>query len=335
MRKWLGVGVVLALVGALILPVTNDAAAGAARRTWTVIAGGGTRDLAIVSNFFHPRTIEVAVGDTVQWEFQGFHTVSFLSGQAPPPLEIQEGNKTYFSPAVFFPAGGKAYDGTGYVNSGVPPLDPSAPPLKYSLTFTKPGTYSYICLIHGPLMSGTVAVKARGTGSPAAVAQRARSAQAATIQAGLQQFANQKVERVGNTVVIRLIGNPQTGISALRFTPAPVTVDLGAIVTWKMADPFEIHTVTFLSGRKAPEFVLLEPQAGGPPKLLVNPAAAAPTGQKNYDGTGYVNSGILFPPGVPGNPPTSFTLSFLKAGRYEYVCLVHLAEGMKGTIIVR
>src|SRR5574341_2536498 len=110
-----------------------------AHRTWTVIAGGGTRDLAIVANAFYPSTVEIATGDTVSWQFQGFHNVAFLSGQKPPPTEVQEGDKTYFNPQVFFPAGGKTYAGTGFLNSGVPPLDPKAPPLKYSLTFTKPG----------------------------------------------------------------------------------------------------------------------------------------------------------------------------------------------------
>lgn len=336
MRKWLGIAVVLALACALIRPIATDAAAGGAGRTWTVLVGGGTKDHAIVSNAFHPRAIEVAPGDTVQWNFQGFHTVSFTGGQAPPPLVIQEGGKGYFNPAAFFPAGGKTYDGTGYANSGVPPLDPAAPRLTYSLTFPKPGTHNYVCLIHGPLQGGTVVVKAGAAArSPAAVAQQAKVVQAASVSAGARRFAGLKVQRTGSAVVIPLIGDQRTGFSALRFTPAPVTVNLGAAVTWKMADPFEIHTVTFLGGGKAPEFVRVLPQTGGPPKLLLNPPAAAPTMRKSYDGTGYLNSGLLFPPGAPGNPPTSFTVSFLKAGRYEYVCLVHMAEGMKGTIIVR
>ncbi len=74
-----------------------------AHRTWTVIAGGGTPDLAVVSNFFHPRTIEVAVGDTVRWRFQGFHTVTFLSGQRTPEVEVREGDKTYINPRAIFP----------------------------------------------------------------------------------------------------------------------------------------------------------------------------------------------------------------------------------------
>ena len=79
------------------------------------------------------------------------------SGEKPPMLEIQEGGKTYINPAVFFPAGGKTYDGTGYANSGVP-QNPNNPTLTYSLTFTKAGSYGYFCIVHGPSMGGEIVV---------------------------------------------------------------------------------------------------------------------------------------------------------------------------------
>lgn len=306
----------------------------AAKRTWTVIAGGGTKDLAVVSDAFHPRTVEIAAGDTVTWPIQGFHNVAFLSGGPLPALEVREGDLTYFNPQVLFPAGSPTYDGTGYRNSGVP-LDPSKP-FSYSLTFTKPGTYRYLCIIHGPGMGGTVIVKDRVTGSPAAVARQGLREQAASIKAGQTALANWKAQQQDNTVIAPMIGDLKSGYSTLRFSPKPLVVNLGATVTWVMRDPFEIHTVTFTSGeQKVPDFVIPVPQPQGPPKFLLNPKAAVPTKTRTYDGTGYVNSGILFPPGIPGNPPTSFTLTFLKTGTYEYWCLVHAAEGMKGVVIVK
>lgn len=330
MRRSLFIMIVPLVAVALALTVVPPASA---HRTWTVIAGGGTRDLAIVANAFYPNTIEVASGDTVVWQFQGFHTVSFLSGEKPLPPEVREGDKTYFNPKVFFPAGGKTYDGTGYVNSGVPPLDPKAPPLKYSLTFTKPGTYQYFCLIH-PGMVGNVTVKDTGVkGSPTAALRAGRRAQAATVRTGQSVFNASKVGKAGATVSISLLGDPNSGWSALRFTPRPVVISQGMTVTWRMADPFEIHTVTFLGGEKVPDFVLVEPQQGGPPKLQINPKAAAPAGTKTYSGTGFANSGILVPPGAPG--PTSYSLTFTKPGTYEYICIVHVAEGMRSTIIVK
>lgn len=48
----------------------------------------------------------------------------------------------------------------------------------------------------------------------------------------------------------------------------------------------------------------------------------------------YVNSGLLFPKGMgPPNGTTSFTVSFDKAGTYNYYCLLH--NWQKGTIVVK
>lgn len=101
-----------------------------------------------------------------------------------------------------------------------------------------------------------------------------------------------------------------------------------------MADPSEIHTVTFTGGTAPPQFVVPEPQAQGPPKLLLPSQVAVATDRKTYDGSGYVNSGILFPPGAPGHLPKRFTLTFTKPGRYAYYCVVHIPQGMVGSVIV-
>jgi plastocyanin len=311
----------------LAAPQTAQAA-----RTWTVVAGGGTRDLTVVLNAFYPRRLHVATGDTVTWQVEGFHNIAFLGGGQAPPLEVQEGGNTYINPQVAFPAGGKTYEGTGYANSGVP-QDPSKP-FAYSLTFTKAGSYSYLCIIHGPSMGGEIVVGDQTSGSPEAVLAGARQEQAAGVKAGQTAFASLKPDWTGYTVNVPLIGSVKDGYSILRFTPRPIVIPRGATVKWTMADPYEIHTVTFTSGAKPPEHIIVEPQQQGPPKLMVNPKSATPAGGKAYDGTGFVNSGILFPPGLPGNLPTSYSLTFTKPGRYEYVCIVHLPF-MTGTVIVK
>lgn len=298
---------------------------------WTVIVGGATPDTSIYANAFFPQAIEIGVGDTVTWIFEGFHNVAFLGGGATPPFAAPEGNKMYFNPVVVLPAGDKSYDGTGYHNSGVPGPDGQ---LSYTLTFTKPGRYSYICAIHSG-MRGMVIVKDKARGTPAAALKRGRAEQAATLAAGRAAFANLHVEHRGTTFVVPLLGNSQQRYSVLRFTREPLVVPKGSTVTWTMRDTFEIHTVTFTSGEKPPPFVVPEPQASGPPKLLLNPRALTPTTTTQYDGTGYVNSGMIFPPGTPAKLPSSFSLTFTTPGRYEYWCLIHADVGQRGTIIVQ
>lgn len=283
MKRVSGAFMLLMLVAVVALPA---APVQAAKRTWTVTVGGGIQSMQVVSNAFSPRAIEVAVGDTVTWVFQPtwpVHTVTFLSGQQPPPLLVPEGDKTYGNPQVFFPAGGTTYDGTGYRNSGLPSEDPFKRST-YSLTFTKAGTYPYLCLLHGPAMSGTVIVGARVSASPEAVAARAQRELAARLKAGQAAFAKWNPERQGNTVVVPLVGNPEEGWSIFRFTREPLVISRGTTVTWTMRDPFEIHTVTFPTGKKGLAFLIPQPQKQGPPKLLLDSRVGVPTKTQAYDG---------------------------------------------------
>ncbi len=331
--KRLALFMLLAMVG---MTVAGFATPASAARTWTVIAGGGNKDFAVVSNAFHPGSVEVAVGDTVRWRFQGFHNVAFTGGQQPPNLEIEEGGNHYINPQVLFPAGGKSYAGHGYRNSGLPPEDPAAfAKFTYTVTFTKAGTFQYQCIVHGPAMSGTVVVKDAAMGSPSATARTGRADQTKTIRAGQAAWAAYRTEREGATVVVPMLGDPRAGWSFLRFSLRPLVISPGTTVKWVMRDPFEIHTVTFPGGSKPEEFILPQPQAQGPPKLLINPKVAAPAGGKTYDGVGLVNSGILYPPGAPDPLPKSFSLTFTKPGQYAYVCIVHIREGMVSTVIVK
>jgi plastocyanin len=49
--------------------------------------------------------------------------------------------------------------GNGFVNTGVMDTEDASPfPASQQITFTKPGTYKFICTVHGPVMSGTLTV---------------------------------------------------------------------------------------------------------------------------------------------------------------------------------
>lgn len=128
-----------------------------------------------------------------------------------------------------------------------------------------------------------------------------------------------------------LVGSENTamGVSIMSFFPQDITVHVGDTITWK-ANSHEIHTVTFLAGNTLPEIIIPAP-AGMASPLQINPLAAFPTptdGQ--YDGTSYLNSGIISTdPGFV----QSFTLSFTQEGVYDYVCVVH-GQLMSGTVTV-
>jgi plastocyanin len=305
-------------------------------RTWTVIVSGATQDSAVVAQAFFPRALTVNVGDTVHWTFNRQwpeHTVTFLSGATSPDVDVQEGGKFYLNPRVAFPAGAGTYNGAGYANSGMPP-DPTKA-FSYTLTFTKPGTYHYLCLLH-PGMEGTVTVRGSVAETPAQASARGQEELATTLRAGQRAYATWAPTVAGKTVTIHLIGDIKAHWSVFRFTKAPLVIARGTTVIWDMRDPQEIHAATFPTGRPgASNFIVPQPQPQGPPKLLENPDVVTRTPAKTYSGSTLVSSGILFPPGVPGNPPTSYRLTFTTPGQFAYVCAVHAAQGMAGTITVK
>jgi plastocyanin len=104
-----------------------------------------------------------------------------------------------------------------------------------------------------------------------------------------------------------------TGVAALKFYPAALTVDAGDTVTWKVAG--NAHTISFLT-------------AGQTPPSPDSDAAAAPAGGSSVDGTVFTSSGIKFP--APGQD--TYSLTFPTAGTYAFHCLIH--PGMDGTLTV-
>ncbi|BBD73200.1 hypothetical protein HS1genome_1589 [Sulfodiicoccus acidiphilus] len=102
---------------------------------------------------FLPSTLTIHVGDTVTWTVNApdeVHTVTFV----PQGMEIPE----FGTPVSLIPAGGPVFNGSGYYNSG-----PLLPGQSYSLTFTVPGVYTYVCLLHDNMgMYGTIVVLPNG-----------------------------------------------------------------------------------------------------------------------------------------------------------------------------
>lgn len=137
-----------------------------------------------IVNEFVPRTVEARVGDKVTWTFVSGHTLSFNVPEYFPVFTVAEDGTRRFNPQAQEPVGWPAppepdeegggheaevegggppppvnvdagtWDGTGFRSTGLSFNDQDT----FSVTFTRPGTYLYACLIH-PKMVGTLVVE--------------------------------------------------------------------------------------------------------------------------------------------------------------------------------
>jgi plastocyanin len=146
-----------------------------------VLAGSGADDPTApgIENF-GPKQVKIPVGGSVTWVVVGPHTISFNAPKEAVNALVKGSDGGYHvNPKATDPAGGPgvpppsgpppdgpppppkvtdagSFDGTGFHSSG---LVLSFPPAleAYKLTFTKAGTFGYVCLIH-PGMTGSVTV---------------------------------------------------------------------------------------------------------------------------------------------------------------------------------
>jgi plastocyanin len=305
---------VLAVVSvtALIIPIAvgSSASAASAPVTWHVRVGAESPDMAVTAMAFLPKDVWVNVGDTVDWTSNSAepHTVSFLA----PGQPLTDFNP--FDPSQTDPQGPSVYDGTAYVNSGIMATQPifvfTNPATAYHLTFTATGDFTYYCLVHGAMMSGTVHVRPAGTAYPYTQLDynRAGNQQAqAALFAGRNAWrqAKQAHATTGHNVQVGIDGE---GFSVMRFVRDHTVVHVGDTVSFSVAGPGAPHTVTF--GQEPPGLAIL-----------------APSGDPTHYAGGDVNSGVLAP-GVP------FNVTFTTVGTFHYICAIHDDMGMVGDVLV-
>jgi len=365
----LGLAVVIAACTTRIetireIEVTREVEVGAAAtplppaeaRLLTVLVGAGTDTVAV--NAFLPSRVTIRAGDTIMWELnhpEEFHTTVFLSDAKAPPVFVPVPGggprELQVNQELAFPTSGptkpaEVYDGTGFYTSGIMynfPAGPPGVPPNYDLrlTFSKPGTYEYLCVLHPP-MKGTVTVVAAN--DPDVPTQAEINAQAKKKEDILKAEIDRLVAAgssagselgPGGTTIWHVqagaAGDPPTAL-AFDFLPGDITVQEGDTVIWTSV---MYHNVTFHPGRLPPDLMPQISSANVPEILTLNPEVVFPIKPAGeFDGTGFWSSGIIgndFAP-LPGGK--SFAMTFSKPGTYRYVCAVHRVLGMEGTVTV-
>ena len=347
--------VILSMMALLVGACSDDKADEAATTTTTAAAGltgpqkytvvvDGPSTLGaenLVFGAYFPNTIKVRPGDSITYENRSsndIHTVTFgvkddRSDQPPTVLKTRQANPAVFGPCytteparpdVTCPpptAGAPEYAGKGYWNSGV--ILPTALPAEAGPKTTTvklaadiaPGQYAVVCALH-PNMRSTVSVVAGDAErqNPADVAAAADK-ELGELKAKAPGIAAPAPPTVTNGVGV--VAGWSDKITAVnRFQPETVTVKTGQKVTWKTGSDWMPHTVSFQPPFKSPA----EPNALKPSGVI--------SGSK-YSG-GESHSGIFGPP--PDGQTDTFSLTFTKAGKYAYLCLLH--PGMAGTVEV-
>jgi plastocyanin len=93
-------------------------------------------NVAVEDNFFNPASITIVAGDTVKWTMNG----------AIPHTSTCDGTS-----GSTMPSGGTSWDSGVMTTAGD----------FYQQAITVPGNYTYVCIVHGSSMTGTIVVKPR------------------------------------------------------------------------------------------------------------------------------------------------------------------------------
>jgi plastocyanin len=303
-----------AAVAAFGLGLAGSAQAGTSTRHWKVWVGNQSKNMAVQGMRFLPGQVWIDEGDSVTWVANAaeIHTVTFFKGgqkqTTVSPFDPTSAKQTTRM-------GGTTYDTGKYFNSGIITTGKGLAAFpdwqifsRYTLTFPHAGNFTYYCLVHGVMMTGTIHVRPDGTAYPSTQQQynkRATARAAALVKNGERLIASTRAKSTAHHV---FAGAENSKVSVMRFLRGTVHIPVGTKVTFDDATVATPHTVTF-----GPE----------PP----GPAVLGPSGDPTSYKGGALNSGII----LPGQ---TFTVTFKKAGTFPYICALHDEMGMVGTVKV-
>ncbi len=347
MKKLVYLGMALAL----ILGMAGSAvpAFASTPQNYTVLIGAENVSMGVSIGQFFPHTVMLHVGDSITWmvKTHEIHTVTFLAGQSLQSLVIPApagmASPLQINPAAAFPTPTNGlYDGSTYMNSGIMSTDPGFR-ASFTLTFTQVGVFSYVCYVHGQMMSGEVDVVPASMAVPSPsqeLAQGQAELKAAwlTVPQVLAQADAQIVPPVrnanGTLTHTVILGFMSGNVMVMRFFPSTMTVLPGDTVIWKLSAMEDApHTVTFLNGHPDIPLVTIAFGSSGP-VALVNPAVVFPSKAvllgEPLNSTDLFSSGLL----IPGVRDT-FSLKIGNiSGTLTYQCLLHDSSGMVANLFV-
>lgn len=209
-----------------------------------------------------------------------------------------------------------------------------------------PGTYTFICLFHGPEMTEEVTVVAKDTAVPgadqvAATADKELDELVAKVKGAADEIMGITGTQAKGGAFPEAEGVPSAGVNVF---PTNIAAKTGEKVTWELDGP---HSVSFNAPEDARPWLQFDDSgtvvvnkksvdpAGSPP---IPAPPEAPEGQEDgpppqvkvdggrFDGQGFRSSGIPF------DGALVYSLTFSKAGTYKYLCLLH--PDMEGTVTV-
>ena len=320
--RTLGLSLVLATAGLGV--VATVPASAATQSTWNITVGGEDFATFASLNRFYLSDITVHPGDVVNFNWRGFHTVTFnppagknvLDYVSPPGLA---GSTSLNTPTTFV-------NGTP---GGGGPGSPPPPPFTLTIGSTLPnGTYHFQCMLH-QYMHGSIKVT-RGELPRTDLQNKARGHAQMLADFGRAASLNSRLISRGNeNEGVALAGAGERNFDLINYYPTEVRVQAGEKVTFKMADFGDPHSVTF--------------GYANPPLQLPGEIIASAPSPATYGG-GDLNSGYLMSQSqfnywhlagvIPGFTRRSeYTIKFTTPGTYGFYCTLHGGILPNGTVV--